>query len=260
MQDSIVLRQHHKDYLELIQFTDTHIFAVQDQTFDGIDTMASLEQVIAHAKTYCWPTDAILVTGDLVHDPVPTAYERLSIILRKIQAPVFCLPGNHDVPDLMHKILAKDNIKTSNSIITAHWLILMLDTFLSNTHAGHLDVEELDMLDQRLNQYKNKHVLICLHHPPVPIGSPWMDKMSLDNPAEFFTVIDKYSHVRGIIWGHIHQEFLVTRKNVILMSTPSTCVQFTPNTERYIKDDKQAGYRRLKLLVSGEIITDVLRI
>ncbi|MBI4005242.1 MAG: phosphodiesterase [Gammaproteobacteria bacterium] len=260
MQDSIILKQHHEDYVELIQFTDTHIFASQDHTFDGIDTMASLEQVIAHARAQCWPTDAILVTGDLVHDPVPTAYERLSVVLGKIQSPVFCLPGNHDAPELMYQILCNENIKILNSIITNYWLILMLDTFLLNTHAGHLDVEELDMLDQRLNQYKNKHVLICLHHPPVPIDSPWMDKMGLDNPAEFFAVIDKYSHVRGILWGHVHQEFMMTRKNVLLMSSPSTCVQFTPGTERYIKDDKQAGYRRLKLLASGEIITDVFRI
>ena len=102
MQSVISLEQRNAEYVRLIQFTDTHIFSDPAATFDGIDTMQSLQSVIDHARKFNWPPDAILVTGDLVHDPVEPAYQRLREMLNKTAHPVFCIPGNHDAPLLMH--------------------------------------------------------------------------------------------------------------------------------------------------------------
>lgn len=260
MELSISIKQKHKSYVELIQFTDTHIFADQNQTFDGIDTAKSLKQVMDHARASDWPPDAILMTGDLVHYPSPLAYERLAGILKTIQQPIFCIPGNHDDPHVMLQVFSKENINTVKLIIFSDWIIFMLDTFLPGTHAGHLSKDELSFLDQQLATYKTRHALICLHHPPVSIGSPWMDKMGLQNPADLFSIIDKHAQVRAMLWGHIHQEFFSMYKNVQLMATPSTCVQFTPKTNEYIKDNQTAGYRCLKLRASGKINTEIIRI
>jgi len=135
----------------------------------------------------------------------------------------------------------------------------MLDTFLPGTHAGMLQQGELEFLDQQLHAHKQKHVLICLHHPPVSIGSPWMDNMGLRNPDAFFSIIDKYNHVRIVLWGHIHQEFHGQHNQVKLIATPSTCVQFQPEADSYIKDMKSPGYRILKLFMNGETETEVIR-
>lgn len=259
MQSIISIKQRHEDYVRLIQLTDTHIFSDPAATFDGIDTAQSLQTVINHARKFNWPPDAILVTGDLVHDPVRAAYERLLAILNKTGQPVFCIPGNHDAPALMRKVLQQDNIMTAKAIQFSDWLVLMLDTFLPATHAGMLHQDELEFLDQQLNLHKQKHVLVCLHHPPVSIGSPWMDKMGLRNPGEFFSIIDKYNNVRAILWGHIHQEFYSQHNQVKLLATPSTCVQFVPNTDGYSKDSRAPGYRIMKLFMSGETETEVVR-
>ena len=136
----------------------------------------------------------------------------------------------------------------------------MLNSFLPNTHAGSLENNELEYLDEQLNIHKNKFALICLHHPPVSINSPWMDRMGLQNPEDLFAVIDKYPRVRAVLWGHIHQEFNSMRKGVQLMAAPSTCVQFVPESDCYNKDNKEAGYRYLKLYLTGEIKTIVTRI
>ena len=254
------IKPYHQDYAELLQITDTHIFADEKERFDDVDTKASLNEVLNLAKANDWPVDALLATGDLVHDPRTIAYERLREVFTTIGKPVFCLPGNHDSPILMHQLLNNKNINTSKSIEIGQWLIIMLDSFLLNTHAGQLQQDELDLLDKLLKGNQDKHVLVCLHHPPVEIGSEWMDSMRLENPEEFFAVLDKYDHIKAVLWGHIHQEFYSERNGVRLMATPSTCVQFMPEAPEYRKDVLSAGYRYLKLNYSGEIETYILRL
>jgi 3',5'-cyclic-AMP phosphodiesterase len=84
--------------------------------------------------------------------------------------------------------------------------------------------------------------------------------MRLKNSGEFFEVLDKYVHIKAVIWGHVHQEFNSERNGVRLMATPSTCVQFMPGSDEYQKDGREAGYRYLKLNFSGKIETDTRRL
>jgi Icc protein len=43
-----------------------------------------------------------------------------------------------------------------------------------------------------------------------------------------------------------------------MMSTPSTCAQFTPNTETCVMDLRPPGFRWLELLPNGDISTEVV--
>lgn len=254
------IQASHQDYVELLQITDTHIFSNKKERFNDVDTSTSLNDVLHLARKNHWPVDAILATGDLVHDARTLAYERLLEMFNSIQAPIFCLPGNHDSPTLMHQLLNTHNVHTSKSIDIGSWLIVMLDSFQANTHAGKLQSGELSLLDKRLRANQDKHVLLCLHHPPVNIGSEWLDDMGLDNPEDFFAILDEYEHIKAILWGHIHQEFVCERHGVSLLGTPSTCIQFMPETDAYRKDKQTAAYRYLKLYSSGDIETHVLRL
>ena len=254
------IRQRHPDYLELIQFTDTHIFADEQALFDEVNTLQSLQSVIEFAKQTDWPPDAILLTGDLVHQPEEAAYRRLGGILATFEIPVYCLPGNHDTPELIYRHLVSGKIYMEKCFITPDWAIIMLDTWQAGNHSGRMDREELETLEQLLHQYRDRHCLLCLHHHPVSINCPWMDSMSLENPQDFFNIVDQFKQVRGILWGHIHQEFDRDRNQVKLMSTPSTCVQFKPRSESYTKDTVSAGYRVLRLCPDGSIMSRIKRI
>lgn len=256
----ILLQQRQPDHVNLIQLTDSHIFSNPDDEFDGIDTASSFQKVIKLARSISWPPDAILLTGDLVHFPELPAYKRLSEMVTDLKIPVFCIPGNHDDPALMRKALPNQYISLDKVLVFKHWTIIMLDSFLADTHAGFLHEQELAFLEVTLTEHQQENILICLHHPPVSVGSPWMDRMSLQNPQDFFAVTDRFRNVRCILWGHIHQEFDTTYKGTRLLSSPSTCVQFTPGTESYIKDNKPPGYRSLKLFGNGKLETDVFRV
>ena len=245
-----------KTTIKLVQFTDTHIFADPDERFDWVDTAATLKRIIEFAGTEeDWPPHLALVTGDLVHDPVTKAYQRFYSLFGELEVPVCCLPGNHDDPDCMDAHLNSGTISTTKIITAGNWRILLLNTWMRGTHAGHLPEEELNWLDTMLKKQSQGYALICLHHPPVSIASPWMDAMALDNPDDLFTVLDRYQHVKGLVWGNIHQEYTAQRKGVALYGTPSTCVQFTPHADRYRRDDLAPACRWLQLGPGNEINT-----
>jgi Icc protein len=71
-------------------------------------------------------------------------------------------------------------------------------------------------------------------------------------------IVDNSKRVRGIIWGHVHQASDRRRHGVRLMSTPSTCTQFLPNSDSFALDSRPPGYRWLNLMANGRIDTDVV--
>lgn len=260
MQNPVSLKQHNPESARLVQITDTHIFAAAETLFDEVNTRASLAAVLRHITMQAGLFDALLVTGDLVHEPVANAYRTLATLLQQVPVPVFCIAGNHDDPDLMAECLNTGNIATRTHLLLADWQICLLNSWLPGTHAGQLGAEELQLLDDRLRENADKYTLVALHHPPVSIGSPWMDKMGLRNPADLFAVTDRYAMVRAIIWGHIHQEFADRRGGLDLLATPSTCVQFQPAAAHYRKHRENPGYRILDLSASGQLQSRVVRV
>jgi Icc protein len=100
-------------------------------------------------------------------------------------------------------------------------------------------------------------VLVCLHHPPVPVGSAWLDGVGLQNGAALLEVLDRNPQVRGVIAGHVHQEFDQQRGALRLLTTPSTCAQFTPRMQHCVMDQRPPGYRRLSLHEDGTLATRV---
>lgn len=248
--------------VKILQLTDTHLFADPQESFDGMNTFESLNLVINLARHNHWPPEAILLTGDLVHEPVAVAeaYTLLRRVLTDIKVPVYCIPGNHDDPALMQEILPYQNITLIKQIFFKDWQVILLNTHISNSHAGRLAPSELEFLDCCLQSHPGRPTLIGLHHPPVSIDSSWMDAMALQNPQDLFAILDRYSEVRCLLWGHIHQQFETQRNDIRLLSSPSTCIQFKPQTDRYIRDELEAGYRWLVLHEDGRIDTGINRI
>ncbi len=244
----------------IIQITDTHLFADPSESFDGINTQESLMQVIELMKSSHWPADFVLATGDLAHDPEPATYRRLQSIFESLDVPVYCIPGNHDDPEVMRECLPSEQIRMASTVLTDRWQVILLNTKVPEMPGGTLSEQELATLDECLRHHPDHHALVCLHHPPVSIDSPWMDAMSLTNRDRFFSVLDRHRQVRCVLWGHIHQEFDSRRNRVRLLSTPSTCVQFTPGATRHERDEKKPGYRWLVLNPDGSFETGVNRL
>lgn len=242
--------------INIIQITDMHIFLPGQQQPMGFDTVASLESVIEKINRDEDP-DLVLATGDLVHEPGSAVYLKLNRILRQLERPVICLPGNHDNSGLMHSHACGNGIFTDKSVDCGPWRFVMLDSVIENAEGGYLQREELEFLKNQLLRKPAANVAVCLHHQPVNIGSPWMDAMQLQNGREFLEILEYCQDVKCVLWGHIHQEFSSRHEHIHLFGSPSTCIQFKPVTEKFTKDVLPPGYRKLQLYSDGRISTTV---
>ena len=245
--------------LKVLQITDTHLYAGSDGTLLGMNTQQTLDEVLELAKQ-CGQIDMIISTGDLVHDASEAGYKRFQSVFEAANVPVYCLPGNHDDPKAMKKSLVDSPVQFVSSVQYDDWAMVFLDSTLPDSEAGHLSDTELTMLESSVSEHSEKHVLVCLHHHPVPMNSKWMDTMLLDNPDAFFSIIDRHMNIQGILWGHVHQEFDRERMGVRLLASPSTCIQFTPGKDDFGVDEEPPGCRWLALLPSGQILSCVTRL
>jgi Icc protein len=245
--------------LRLLQFSDTHLFGSVDGQIKGVRSYSSLEQVLAKARVRHWDADALLLTGDIVHDD-PAGYAHVKSLLGNLGKPVYCLPGNHDDVPKLHNALHGAPFQIGGHVDLQNWRIVMLDSVVPGAAHGELSPPELMRLDAALASAGQRHVMICLHHHPVQMASSWLDEVRLHNAAEFFTLVDRCPQVRAICWGHVHQQFDVRRKGVRLLAVPSTCAQFAPYSEQFAIDHSPPGYRRLVLHDDGRIDTEVVRV
>jgi len=261
MSHTLRVKPRDADRVRLVQITDTHIARDPGPTdFEGVDTAATLAAVLAAVDALPDAPDCMVLTGDLVDIPSPEAYGRLRALLRGRRYPVVCLAGNHDDPVMMDQLLNAGALSTSRVLDFDSWRVLMLKDWLVGSDGGRFAPNELDFLHRELTAAGKVPVLICLHHQPVPIGSPWMDAMGLDNAAELFAVTDSFNMVRAMAWGHIHQEFSTERRGIALWGTPSTCVQFLPGAGEYRVDTLAPGFRTFELQPGGALTSRVIRI
>lgn len=244
--------------LRVLQITDTHLYTEPRGRLLGIDTLQSFRSVIDEFQRSGWQPDFVLATGDLVHDAHPRGYARLAETLDSFGVPVYALPGNHDVPRVMREHLVGERVSTPQIVDKGNWRIVLLDSVVVGEVGGHLADGELALLREALAG-NDRPTLVTLHHQPLPVGSRWIDNMGLDNGDALLELVAQAPQVRGVLWGHVHQTFDRLQGGVRLMATPSTCVQFAPDSDDFALDAEPPGFRLLALTPDGQIHTEVRR-
>lgn len=246
--------------LRVVQISDCHLFASTEGRLLGLNTEDSLQHVIDRVISEQSRIDVILATGDLSQDGTESSYRRFQQHLVPLKAPSYWLQGNHDLTIPMVNALGGHSHLSPCVIVLGEWRIIMLNSSIEHEVPGYLQPTELEFLAERLEASRGHHTLVCLHHHPLPIGCHWLDNQVVKNAAEFWAVMDRFDHVRAVLWGHVHQESDQVRREVRLLSVPSTCVQFKPLSHKFAVDDLSPGYRWLDLYPDGRIETAVSRV
>jgi Icc protein len=171
------------------------------------------------------------MTGDLIQDDSAEAYERFRDLLLPLDLRIHCIPGNHDIRDLMSAVCCRPPFSYCAYEELRGWLIVGIDSCIRGHAGGEVSNDELDRLSETVSRSSAKHVMVCLHHPPVPVGSKWLD---------------------------IHQEYDTEHDGVRIIGTPSTCRQFAPGSEKFAVDDNPPAYRRITLSADGSVDTEVV--
>jgi Icc protein len=87
-----------------------------------------------------------------------------------------------------------------------------------------------------------------------------LQKHALANSAQLLELIDSHPQVKGVVCGHIHQDYARRRNSVLYLGSPSTCIQFHPSKNEFALDQCNPGYRWLELRSDGVILTGVKRV
>jgi Icc protein len=246
--------------VRVLHITDFHLLAERGRTMLGVDTEQTLADVLDAALGSGPPPDLALLTGDLVQDAVAPAYRRLRTQLARLPCPAYCLPGNHDDPELIAMALADGQVRFQPQILLDHWQIICLDSTLPRQPYGRLGETQLALLESLLADQPQRHALIALHHHPLPSGSAWMDTMLLEDADPLFAILERHPQAKTLVCGHVHQALELSRDGRRLFATPSTCFQFKPQQADFALDPVPPGYRWIELFPDGRIATTLERL
>ena len=198
------------------------------------------------------------MTGDLIQDDTAEAYERFRDLLLPLDLRIHCVPGNHDIRDLMRAVCCRPPFSYCAYEELRDWLIVGIDSCIRGHAGGEVSNDELDRLSEIVGRSSAKHVMVCLHHPPVPVGSKWLDSVGLRNGDQVLDRLRSLNRVRLATFGHIHQEYDAEHDGMRIIGTPSTCRQFEPGSEKFAVDDNPPAYRRITLNADGSADTEVV--
>lgn len=246
--------------LDIVQLSDTHLFADLQGQLVGLNTADTLKAVLEQVAQLSPRPDLLLLTGDLSQDESVQSYTHLRDWLAPLDIPVHWLPGNHDNLPAMAQVLLPPLCSGPAAFCLGGWQFLLLNSQVPGKVYGELSPDTLLWLENNLQAHPDQPTLIALHHPPLSISTPWLDSSRLRNPEPLLELIDRHPQVKLVSFGHIHQEFAAERRGVIYLSSPSTCVQFLPRSPQFAIDPMPPGFRRFMLYPDGQFHTEVMRV
>jgi Icc protein len=246
------------DPVRILHITDPHLFADRAESLRGAVTFDTLQRVLAHYRNSEFVADLVALTGDIVQDDSAEAYSYCRELVSSLGLPVSCVPGNHDVRHMMRDVLSEPPFSYCGSFAAGNWLIIGIDSCSAGRAGGRIAQRELRRMEEAITAASAEHVLICLHHPPVPMRSKWLDSVGLDNGEEFLARAASAGRVRAAIFGHVHQDYDAAHGGIRLLATPSTCRQFLPRADEFAVDDKPPAYRRIELRPDGSMNAELI--
>ncbi|WIX31536.1 phosphodiesterase [Salinicola sp. JS01] len=238
--------------MRVIQITDCHLLADPQGTSRKGFPLRQLQAVLRRAAQL--RPDVLLVTGDVSQDETSATYRLASEAFARLGCPWFWIPGNHDQPELMAEWQpALDEIDLE------HWRILLLDTRISGQPGGAVGQTQLQHLAAQLED-DDRPTLIAMHHPPLAIGSVWMDAIGLEDRDAFWQTLAPYPQVRAVLCGHIHQAFAAWQGLVAVYGCPATSDQFLPGSHEFSVDEAARPGLRVVDLEGDRLSTWIERV
>lgn len=248
------------DALKVLQITDTHLFGDPEKDLLGLNTRNSFRAILDSVKSDNQHFDLVVVTGDISQDDSPASYQAFADEIASLNKPVVWLPGNHDDGLIMPDLLSAAPLSSVNRVCAGTWQLLMLDSQVRGFTFGELESKQLEFVSDCLEQNPDLYTLVFVHHNPVPVGSRWLDQHRMKNGETLLQQLSRFPNARGVVWGHVHQDWVQQREQLHLIATPSTCIQFKPRSEQFSLDKRPPGYRYITLAQDGQLSTELKRL
>ncbi|WP_165390249.1 phosphodiesterase [Thalassococcus sp. S3] len=229
----------------IVQITDSHVTRAGTLWKDQVDNAARLARVVEGVNALA--PDLVIHTGDLVELGLgPDGAEEYALaaeVLAGLTAPLCLLPGNHDGRAAMRAAFPDQRWESGpflqQEVRIAGLTCLGLDSVIEGETAGALCENRLDWLRARLTE---PPTLIFMHHPPCPMGLPFMDGFPFTGGEALKEVIAGHP-VLQINCGHVHADVTrifgttrVSSAEAVTAQIPTTLAAFADHpkgTPRY---------------------------
>lgn len=246
----------------IVQLTDCHLFADPAQALRGIVTRPRFEAALRDIRERDLDPELLVFTGDTAHDESLATYTDVRSAVADMLERVRIIPGNHDDRALLREVFpqAAGTLVGRNAFHVAcdDWQVFGLDSQIPGELPGLLGPDQLEWLNTRLTAVLLP-ALILLHHPPIPVHSPWLDRIALQDAVDLQRIIELHPQVRLIVTGHVHQELAGSLAHATVLTTPAVGPPFRPRTAELVIDDLPPCYRLIELHPDGAWSSQVLR-
>ena len=177
---------------------------------------------------------------------------------------VAVLPGNHDHPQRLRAALARRAEIAPEAVRLGDWTVLILDSHWCSHEGGQIGKGQLRWLETQLQERNltSGPLLVCLHHPPLPIGAPEWDRIGLDDGEQLMRLLQPLPQLRAVVFGHLHQHWqgsMPERNDVVLLACPSTLCAFPALQACPLGRSQLPGGRLLDLSRNGRLTHTLLR-
>lgn len=230
----------------VLQISDTHLVRPGQLVSGRLNTAASLEALVASVAAdpaRFGAIDAVLMTGDLSDDGSAESYALFKSLVAPIDAPLYVIPGNHDLRAPMRAAFADQGGMPASGKLNWHERLgdidlIGLDTLIEGAGGGEIDAATLDFLEQALSASGTRPVLLALHHPPFHSGIAFMDRIGLSGIDALASVLSRFEADIRVVCGHIHSTMVASVGGKTALSAPSPCSTFAFN----IAPDAPVGF------------------
>ncbi|MGH3734872.1 MAG: metallophosphoesterase [Micromonosporaceae bacterium] len=173
--------------------------------------------------------DAVLVTGDLTDHGAEAEYEELMKLLPS-RHPVLTCPGNHDVRAAYRTVVLGEDAADApvNQVHRIGGAVFaMCDSTIPGRPDGALSGETLDWLAGALADTAGEPVFVGFHHPPMPLGNPYVDELRLHGEHQLAALVAAYPQVVAVLCGHAHTAAVTRFAGVPLLVAPGIASTIT---------------------------------
>ena len=236
----------------VLQLSDCHLSADPAAEYRGQNADATLQSLLPACRLL--GPDAVVLSGDVAEDGAMDAYRRAAAMIDGLAPSTAWIPGNHDDPAVLAEVFGAAGFSAGPLLDWGGWQIVLLDSTVPDRPEGQLDDARLAPL-QALRP--ERPALVFVHHQPLPVGSPWIDKYPLIEPERLWQRLDPQI-VRIVAFGHVHQAFSGMKDGIACLSAPSTVANSQPGMARFTHDPTGPKARWFRLWPDGRWLSGIV--